>query len=412
MKKKFFTLLTIILSFQGYSQNVNTHLIGQCTSPSSARSVTVFGDYAYVADVVHLRIINIANPAEPFEEGNYQTYQSSEDLAVSGDFAFVADWDPGLRIIDISNSAAPFEIGYYDPGDARGVDIDENYAFVASGGAGLWILDIGDPENYIVGGNCDTPDYAVEVFASDNFAYVADADAGLRIIDVGDPYDPIEVGYYDTPGTARGVCVEGNFAFVTDGWEGLRIIDVSNQESPSEVGHYNTPGYAFCVIVSDGFAYVTDGDLHILDISDPTTPTESGFYDAPYFTQGLDVKGSLVFVAAGSDGLLIIKNELVNDINQHSAISSIIDVNCSPNPAGREVNFSFNLPEACTFRITLYNETGEALKDVYRAQNKPGECNMMLELGNFPEGIYLYNVTAQSTDTEKEYYANGKLIKF
>jgi hypothetical protein len=47
----------------------------------------------------------------------------------------------GLRVIDVSNPANPREVGYFDtPGYAWGVYVSGNYAYVADGGAGLFIL--------------------------------------------------------------------------------------------------------------------------------------------------------------------------------------------------------------------------------------------------------------------------------
>ena len=68
------------------------------------------------------------------------------DVAVSGNYAYVAGGDGGLRIIDISNPAAPTEAGFYDtPGDARGVAVAGNYAYVADGKGGLRMIDISNP---------------------------------------------------------------------------------------------------------------------------------------------------------------------------------------------------------------------------------------------------------------------------
>jgi hypothetical protein len=103
-------------------------------------------------------------------------------VAVSGNFAYVADGWTGLRIINVSNPQSPFEAGYYD-----------------------------------------TPGRAWSVAVSGNFAYVADDYDGLRIINVSNPQSPFEAGYYDTPGYACGVAVSGNFAYVADLYAGLQI---------------------------------------------------------------------------------------------------------------------------------------------------------------------------------------------
>ena len=153
------------------------------------------------------------------------------------------------------------EVGYYDtPGNAHGVAVANNYAYVADGGAGLRIIDVSNPSNPFEVGYYDTPSAAGGVAVANSYAYVADYLAGLRIIDVSNPRNPFEVGYYDTPGYAYGVALANNYAYVADEGAGLRIIDVSNPRNPYEVGYYNTPSFAWDVAVANNYAYVADGD--------------------------------------------------------------------------------------------------------------------------------------------------------
>ena len=51
---------------------------------------------------------------------------------------------------------------------------------------------------------------AIGVTVSGNYAYVAHGVWGLQVIDVSDPANPRRVGGYDTSGYARGVAVSGN----------------------------------------------------------------------------------------------------------------------------------------------------------------------------------------------------------
>ncbi|MHA1145772.1 MAG: hypothetical protein ACTSRW_13615 [Candidatus Helarchaeota archaeon] len=68
---------------------------------------------------------------------------------VIGDLAYIADGDSGLRIINVSNPANPFEYGFYDtPGYVEGLKIAGDYAFIAEGLThGLRIINISDPLN-------------------------------------------------------------------------------------------------------------------------------------------------------------------------------------------------------------------------------------------------------------------------
>ena len=78
-------------------------------------------------------------------------------MAVSGNYAYVADGDAGLQVIDVSNPANPQRVGGYDTsGDAQGVAVSGNYAYVADGGAGLQVIDVSNPANPQRVGGYDT----------------------------------------------------------------------------------------------------------------------------------------------------------------------------------------------------------------------------------------------------------------
>jgi hypothetical protein len=47
--------------------------IGFCQFPGNSRGVAVQGNYAYVANVSGLKIVDISNPANPLEVGFYDS---------------------------------------------------------------------------------------------------------------------------------------------------------------------------------------------------------------------------------------------------------------------------------------------------------------------------------------------------
>jgi hypothetical protein len=176
-----------------------------------------------------LRIINIANPENPFQQGFCSTPGSATGVAVSGRFAYVADWDGGLRIIDISSPLSPFEVGHYS----------------------------------IPGHN------AADLAVFSNYVCVAADSGGARFIDVTDPASPYEVGYYEMQGYAENVFVIGTSVFIADGISGLRIINAFHPSMPIEVGYYDSPGVACGVVASESLAYLADYfSLEIFDCSD------------------------------------------------------------------------------------------------------------------------------------------------
>ena len=102
---------------------------------------------------------------------------SANNVAVSGNFAYVAAGAEGVQVVDVSEPPAPFIAGAQaTPGNANDVRIVENLAYVADGSAGLQIIDMSDPLNPVIVGAVDTPGEALDVRVSGTQAYVVSAD--------------------------------------------------------------------------------------------------------------------------------------------------------------------------------------------------------------------------------------------
>ena len=300
------------LAILDVSDPAHPAVVGQTGVPGGigdAYDVAVAGNYAYVADGWGgLRIINVTDPAAPTRAGSYNTPRNANGVAVAGNYAYVADGWGGLRIVDVTDQAHPSEAGFYDtPGYANSVAVAGNYAYVADSG-GLRIINVTDPAAPTRAGSYNTPRNANGVAVAGNYAYVADGWGGLRIVDVSNPTAPTEAGFYNPPDYAQGVAVAGNYAYVADGGGGLRIVDVTDPAHPSEAGFYDTPGSAHSVAVAGNYAYVAsyNAGLRVINISNPAAPTGAGFYDMPGRVFGVAVAGNYAYVADAWDGLYIV----------------------------------------------------------------------------------------------------------
>ena len=128
------------------------------TLGSGIGEVYVAGGYAYVTvsdyatSTGSLRVIDVSDPTDPREKGFYDTPVRISGLHVVGGYAYITVSDyatlngvyqliSGLRIIDVANPANPRKVGFYDtPGWAGGVQVTEDYVYVGDSEAGLLIL--------------------------------------------------------------------------------------------------------------------------------------------------------------------------------------------------------------------------------------------------------------------------------
>ena len=241
--------------------------------------------------------------------GKYDTH--AWGVHVRGDYAYVMSDTRDLNIIDVSNPANPVLVGNCDElyFELYDIYIEGNYAYITAY-PGFYIVNISDPQNPTFVSYFYTPAWGV--YVSRNYAYVAAHFRGLQIIDISAPASPILAGNYDTPGYARGVFVSGSYAYVADEFSGLQIIDISNPASPILTGSYETLANAFDVFVSGDYAYVADGEtLQIIDVSNPADPILASSYGTPNWIHDVYAEGNYVYLANDNVGGLQIVD--VND---------------------------------------------------------------------------------------------------
>ena len=245
----------------------------------------------------------------------------AQAVAVSGSYAYVATSGGGLQVIDVSDPVHPRRVGSDGTGNiAYDVAVSGNFAYVAEGGWGdgtnwhrLQVIDISDPANPRRAGVCaidrEHGEQAFEVAGSGSYAYVA---AGvLQVVDVSNPANPQRVGAVTSILDARAVALSGNYAYVAASSSGLHVFDLSDPAHPQRVGSYDTTGRAQGVAVSGNYAYVAEtgygfdpGGLRVIDISNPANPQQVGSHDTNDVS-GVAVSGIYVYLA-GTSGLQVI----------------------------------------------------------------------------------------------------------
>ena len=279
-------------------------------TPGRAYKVVVAGDHAYVADgSLGLRVVSIADPANPVSAGTYDTPGNAWDLAVDGNYAYVADGTGDLQVINVSDPTNPTLAGSYGfTGEAWGIAVDGDRAYVAGFTGGMVVVDISTPATPALVGTFASAGSAQGIDIDGDYAFLAEGSAGFEVVSIVNPASPSLVGSYNTPGLTYEVSIDGDYLYVSDYSNGVIVMDVSNPASPALLGSYNTPGSAWDVAVAGDYLYVADAapGIQVLDISDPTTPVLVESYDTGY-ALGVAVDGGNAFVAADTYGLVVMR---------------------------------------------------------------------------------------------------------
>jgi hypothetical protein len=280
----------------------------------TVNDVFICGDYAYLATLYGMAVFDIMYPNSPNEiaykefQGNGYGYPRGIDI--EGNYGFVPTTH-GLMIIDISVEVDPvIYASRAIAGEARKVDIDGFFAYIAADTAGLAVMAIIEPFAPSAPIYENTAGHSNDVEVDGDWAYIADGGSGLAIIDVSSPTNPKTPIYMDTSGYAHGIDVCGDYAYVASGSAGVAIIDISDPTSPGTPVYMDKSGDhdAYDVFIDGDYAYVAyrDGGIAIFDISDPTSP---GPYSTMYtngWAWAIEVRGDYAYVADDNAGLTVI----------------------------------------------------------------------------------------------------------
>jgi hypothetical protein len=117
---------------------------GQC------QAVALGGGYAYCVMTnlsgpggAGLMVVDVHDPLHAVAVGGYTTTGSPAAVALSGQYAYLANATAGLEVLDIGNPVAPQRVGSYNTsGYASAVTVAAGFAYVADGVAGLQAIDV------------------------------------------------------------------------------------------------------------------------------------------------------------------------------------------------------------------------------------------------------------------------------
>ena len=137
-----------VISYWGYSDNKKgglqvfdiggAHrddplLLGGIELEPVVMGLDVQGDYAYATGYTSLRIVNIADPADPQLVSVWQDPTSYPwRVKVLGDIAYVPDGYAGVRLIDVQDKAHPRCIAFCPTDDAAALALSGGCAYVAN----------------------------------------------------------------------------------------------------------------------------------------------------------------------------------------------------------------------------------------------------------------------------------------
>lgn len=231
-----------VLDVSYSSQGQTPVLLGSFEGWNTVRDLQIKNGILYVIDssydfyTLDVSDITTNNPGTPqlLTDGAYETYNSPQKFAISGDYAYISESGDVLEVIDISNPSSPQYVTDYNVGSDSfdgGIAVKDDYVYATrytSGGEGSFVaIDVSDPENPVIVGSANIGGgrYNTRVIISGNIAYVADGDLdSIYAINISYPANPIVIGYGTTQGNSYAVAPYKDKLFVADGAYGIVVL--------------------------------------------------------------------------------------------------------------------------------------------------------------------------------------------
>jgi len=195
-----------------------------------ARGVAIHNDVAFLCyDAGGLRVINIADKANPVETGRYinptlfvpeEKQQAFNNILLDGNKAYIAVDYCGMEILDISDTANIASLGWWNPWQCQSI-------------SNLWL---GSPGH--------TNHLAFD--AAKQLVFLASGQSELSVVDVSNPASPVLAGGYgslDNGIGTWGMALDGDrvylvyiTAFIPFGsnWAGVKILEWTANTSTAE----------------------------------------------------------------------------------------------------------------------------------------------------------------------------------
>jgi hypothetical protein len=353
-------LSTQNISSPGYlddRDSLNVRFVGRCDTPGYAWDVAVSGSYAYVADYYRgLRVIDVSNASSPHEVGACDSALNAVHVTVADSIVYVASHTRGMRIVNVRDPLNPVILSTFTVPSGHGifnVEVADTIAFATSGipcpsSQTLRVIDVSDPSapaqiDSIPAGEGSGQHLGLRL--NGDYLYINSTEAPyFRVFTAADPESVVQVGGCSLPSyPSFDIRVSGSFAYVTCNVGGVAVVDISNPAQPQVVGQMSVPSYPYSIDISGLRAFITCGSagLRVADISDPYHPHEIGFHDTPDWAQGICYQAPYIYVACDTAGLLIYEL-LPTGLEETSAAGSPASLQVSPNPSPGRIEFAFN----------------------------------------------------------------------
>jgi hypothetical protein len=206
-----------------------------------------------------LMVVDVSDPFLPSFLGDVATGKQLVRVKISGNSAFVVDGD--FHAVDLSVPSSPVILSSFDTSDAmtRDLALAGNFAFVADYFEGVSSFDISNPaDSLLLLDRLDTDGYAVGIEARDGLVYLADDLGGFRILRYDETGQLEEVSQVDLDDPTIDVALDDDVAFLALNRGEIVAVDIGDPHFPGVLDRFRTPGQSVSVEAESSLVMVGD----------------------------------------------------------------------------------------------------------------------------------------------------------
>jgi hypothetical protein len=361
-----------------------------------AWDVCIDGPRAYVADgAAGLRVLDLTNPSLPAELGGIDSANIGTVTAVARDsFAFAGGWPgPPLRSIEVTDPSHPVMAGgggaQTDPAD---MVLRDTLIYLA-GRLRFQVVNVARPRQPTLVGSCVTGDlHEAGLWLQGSLAYIAGAYDGLYVVDVGDPQNPAVVKILNGI-SAWGCCVRESLLFVSDFDDSLHIFSVANLNSVYQLGAVYVSGAGpYDVKVLGDCAFVGASGLGLVDVSDPRNPALLTYYATPDDVRRVVCDSPYVYAACWGGGVLILDTTSTAMTEHSSPAIPAIPVRLLGSVTNRLAVIELSETQGKEVYLQLFDVAGNRLGRADVPAMGHGRIPYQLDLTGEAAGVYIVRV--------------------
>ena len=361
-----------------------------------------------------LTILDATDPTNPQPLGFAATPGYPRDIALVGDYAYLAESVSGLQVVDVSVPTAPLVAGELPPaGGADHIEAGDGHVYLLGtilGITGLHVVDVSVPSAPVR--VASLPVAAPRGMALlGQHVYLATQWNGLLVVDVSTPGSPVQVDSWNAgepSDMGADVVVTGTHAYlgIRNGRSAIERFDTSDPAHPQWIDTIELRSQPLSLALQGRYVYAgtSSGGVELVDLREPALPRLAG--DLPHGSGWVDfvsTDGELLLACSLEGGLELwpLQCDDVTGAAEGSPTAGRAGLRAFPNPFNPQVTLSFHLASAACVGLDVFDAQGRLVASL-PARALPAGDNTLLWQGKdgrgheLPSGVYLARLRGTS----------------